>query len=54
MAYALGRDVQDTDECSLREILAGLEKAEHRYSALVIGIVKSFPFQNRKNSEPKD
>jgi cytochrome c553 len=54
MAYALGRDVQDYDECAIREIVAALEKNDHRFSTMVIGIVKSFPFQNRKNSESKD
>jgi mono/diheme cytochrome c family protein len=54
MAYALGRDVQDADECSLREIQAAAAKDGHRYSSLVIGIVKSFPFGHRKNSEAKD
>ena len=54
MAYALGRDVQDPDECSIREVLAASAKDGHRYSALILGIVKSFPFGHRKNSEAKD
>lgn len=54
MAYALGRDVQDGDECDLRHIQAAAGKSGHRYSSLVIGIVKSFPFGHRKNSEAKD
>ena len=54
LSYALGRDVQDADECSLREIQAGADRDGHRYSSIVIGIVKSFPFQHRKNSEAKD
>jgi hypothetical protein len=54
MAYALGRDIQDSDECAIREVLAASAKDGHRYSALILGIVKSFPFGNRKNSEAKD
>jgi len=54
MSYALGRDVQDGDECSLREIQAAADRDGHRYSTIVIGIVKSFPFRHRKNSEAKD
>ena len=54
LAYALGRDVQDSDECSIREIKAAAEKGDHRYSTIVLGIVKSFPFRNRKNSEAKE
>jgi hypothetical protein len=53
-SYALGRDVQDSDECAIREAKAAAEKDGHRYSALVLGIVKSFPFGHRKNSEAKD
>jgi hypothetical protein len=54
LTYALGRDVQDSDECAIRAIKAAAEKDGHRYSTLVIGIVKSFPFQHRKNSEAKE
>jgi hypothetical protein len=54
LSYALGRDVQDSDECAIREIQAGMAKDGHRTSALILGIVKSFPFGHRKNSEAKD
>jgi len=54
LAYALGRDVQDADECSIREIQAAAAKDGHRYVTIVLGIVKSFPFQYRKNSEAKE
>ena len=54
MAYALGRDVQDGDECAVREIQAAVAKADHRFSALVIAIAKSFPMQYRQNGETKD
>ena len=54
LAYALGRDVQESDECAIREILAALEKADFKYSAMVVAIAKSFPMQYRKNIEGKD
>ncbi|HLY09020.1 MAG TPA: DUF1585 domain-containing protein, partial [Planctomycetota bacterium] len=54
LSYALGRDIQDADECALREIQAAAGKDQHRYSSIVIGIVKSYPFRHRKNSEAKD
>ncbi len=54
MAYALGRDVQDSDECAIRAIKAAAEKDGHRTSTIILGIVKSFPFGHRKNSEAKE
>jgi hypothetical protein len=54
MAYALGRDVQDGDECAIRDVQAALEKDGHRFSVLVLGIVRSVPMQYRQNSEKKD
>ncbi len=54
LAYALGREVQDGDECAIREIKAALEKDGHRFSALVLGVVRSVPMQYRQNSAAKD
>jgi hypothetical protein len=54
MAYALGRDVQDADECAVREIQAAVGKADHRFSAMVIAIAKSFPMGYRQNGEAKE
>jgi hypothetical protein len=54
LAYALGRDVHDGDECAIREIKAALEKDGHRFSTLVLGVVRSVPMQYRQNSERKD
>ncbi len=54
LAYALGRDVLDTDECAIREIQTAAAKNEHRFSTLVLGVVKCFPMQYRRNSESKD
>ena len=54
MSYALGRDVQDSDECALREIQAALAKNGHKFSTLVLGVVNSFPMGYRQNSETMD
>ncbi|HZE96921.1 MAG TPA: DUF1592 domain-containing protein [Planctomycetota bacterium] len=54
LSYALGRDVQDSDECAIRGIQAAAAKDGHRYSSIVLGIVKSFPFRHRKTIEAKD
>jgi hypothetical protein len=54
MAYALGRDVVDGDECAVREIQAAVGKADHRFSAMVIAIAKSVPLQYRQNGEAKE
>jgi mono/diheme cytochrome c family protein len=54
LSYALGRDVGDGDECAIREVKASLEKDGHRFSALVLGMVRSVPMQYRQNSERKD
>jgi hypothetical protein len=50
LSYALGRELQDGDECTIREIENGLIQQQHRFSALVKGIVKSYPFQYRKSA----
>ena len=48
LAYALGRELDFFDECPVNEIQAALAKDEFRFSALVLGVVKSLPFQNRR------
>jgi hypothetical protein len=54
MAYALGRDIGDGDECAAREIQTAVEKSGHRFSAMVIGVVNSVPMRYRKNAEAKE
>ncbi|HTU23512.1 MAG TPA: DUF1592 domain-containing protein [Gemmataceae bacterium] len=49
MTYALGRELGYDDECAIREALAVLKKNDYRFSALVLGVVNSFPFQYRRN-----
>ncbi|MBI3894423.1 MAG: DUF1592 domain-containing protein [Acidobacteria bacterium] len=51
LTYAVGREIEYYDMPAIRKIT--LEAApDHRWSALIMGIVKSAPFQMRKAQEP--
>ncbi len=50
LTYALGRELDFYDDCPVQEITNQLSTDNHRFSTLILGIVKSYPFQNRKNS----
>lgn len=52
LTYALGRAVEYYDEPAVREILREAAPNNYRWSSLVLGIVKSTPFQMRKPAEP--
>jgi cytochrome c553 len=52
LVFALGRELHQSDTVAVKDICAELEKNEYKFSVLVAGIAKSFPFQNRRN--PKD
>jgi len=47
MIYAMGRGLQYYDMPVVREIVRKAEKQNNRFSALIMGIVTSTPFQNR-------
>jgi hypothetical protein len=47
MIYALGRGVSAEDMPEVRRILHDASANDYRFSALVLGIVKSVPFQMR-------
>jgi hypothetical protein len=47
LTYALGRGVEYFDMPAVREIVRNAAAADYRWSALVLGIVKSVPFQMR-------
>ena len=51
MTYALGRGVDHYDAPTLRRIVRDLERNDYRWSALVLGIVTSEPFQMRRAAE---
>jgi len=48
LTYALGRGVESHDRCAVREIVAALEKNDGKFSALVLAITQSAPFQMRR------
>ena len=48
MTYALGRGLQNSDGCTVREIADAVAKDGYRFSALVNGIVTSDAFQKRR------
>ncbi|MFT5526360.1 MAG: hypothetical protein ACI9HK_004336, partial [Pirellulaceae bacterium] len=45
-----GRELDYYDDCPIQRIASELENNDNRFSILVLGIVKSYPFLNRKNS----
>lgn len=49
MTYALGRKVDLVDQASVKEIVQAAEKDGHRFSRLIVEIVKSYPFRHRRN-----
>jgi hypothetical protein len=51
LSYALGRELQDSDEWTIRQVAAGAEKDGYRLSSLISGIVKSVPFQYRRGGK---
>lgn len=49
LAYALGRELAPTDAAAVKGITADLAKHENRFETLVLGVVRSYPFQHRRN-----
>ncbi|XZE51880.1 DUF1592 domain-containing protein [Planctomycetaceae bacterium SH139] len=47
LTYALGRGVEYHDAAAIRKIVRDAEADDYRFSSLVLGIVKSIPFQQR-------
>ncbi len=50
LTYALGRGLEYADAPAVRRIVRDAASREHRFSALVLGIVKSVPFQQRRSA----
>jgi hypothetical protein len=48
LTYALGRGLEEYDRCAVEQIVKSLESSRYRFSVLVLGIVKSDPFQKRR------
>ncbi len=53
LTYALGRGTERGDRCFIEEIAKNTAKKEHRFTALVLEIVKSDPFQKRRGKGGK-
>jgi hypothetical protein len=51
MTYAIGRGVEYTDMPTVRAIARDVEQNESRFSAVVMGVVKSAQFQMRVRGE---
>ena len=49
LAYALGRGLEYTDRPAVRRILRDAAADDYRWSSIVLGIVKSTPFQWRRS-----
>ena len=52
MIYALGRGLEAYDRPALKKITAGAAASQYRFSSIVLGIVKSMPFEMRKGEKP--
>jgi hypothetical protein len=50
LTFALGRGVEYYDAPAVRTIVREAERNGYRFSSLILGIVKSVPFQNRRSS----
>jgi hypothetical protein len=48
LTYALGRGTERSDRCYIEEIAKNVTKHDHRFTSLVLEIVKSDPFQKRR------
>jgi hypothetical protein len=50
LTYALGRGLEYYDIETMDKIVEGLEAEKGRFSALLMGVIESAPFQKRRNS----
>jgi len=48
LTFALGRGVEYYDAPAVRKIVSDAEKDGYRFSSLILGIVRSVPFQMRR------
>jgi len=51
MTYALGRGVEYYDMPAIRAVVQNAAKNDYRFSSLILGVVKSTPFQMRRSQE---
>ena len=49
MMYALGRGVEYYDAPALRRIIQEAAPGDYRWSSIILGVVRSAPFQMRRS-----
>jgi hypothetical protein len=54
MTYALGRGLEYYDAGPVRDITRSAAEHQYKFSAIVLGIARSFPFQNRRSASAQD
>jgi hypothetical protein len=52
MTYALGRGLEYYDTEAVDKIVEQLEKNDGRFSTVLMGVIESAPFQERRNTQP--
>jgi hypothetical protein len=52
MTYALGRGLEYTDMPAVRAIARDASRDDHRFSAIVLGVIRSAQFRMRVRAEP--
>jgi len=53
LTYALGRGLEFYDKCALEMIARGAARKHYRFSSLVLEVVKSVPFQQRRGESDR-
>ncbi len=53
LTYALGRGLEYYDTFALDEIIARLEREDGKFSALLMGVIESVPFQKQRTVVPE-
>jgi hypothetical protein len=53
LTYALGRGLEWYDRCTVDDIVSGLKKGNDRFSALILAVVQSDAFENRRGGSMK-
>jgi hypothetical protein len=48
LTYGLGRGIEYYDKCAVEEIVSDIERGNYKFSALIMGVVESTPFQKRR------
>ena len=51
LTFALGRGLEAADTAAVEEISRQAAAGDYKFSSLVLGIVKSSPFQMRKGTD---